>query len=185
MTVVTLLRPFHPMRPPRLRPYQEHAARAVMRSVLRRDGRTITVQIARQGGKNELSAQLEMFLLAMLGDRGDIIKCAPTFHPQLLISIRRLLHRLQQAGVPGASAGRGEVRVGGARILFLSAAAGASVVGHTAGLLLEVDEAQDVDPEIYDRLREVWRVAAVAVEHAAFHQQFARARMAHGDARWF
>jgi hypothetical protein len=41
--------------------------------------------------------------------------------------------------------------VGKARIFFLSAAPGARVVGATASLLLEVDEAQDVDPEKHDR----------------------------------
>ena len=34
---------------------------------------------------------------------------------------------------------------------FLSAAPGANIVGHTADLLLEVDEAQDVEPEKFDR----------------------------------
>src|SRR5215207_5949957 len=38
-----------------------------------------------------------------------------------------------------------------ARQLFLSAEAGSNVVGHTADLLLEVDEAQDVDIEKYDK----------------------------------
>src|SRR5207248_5860648 len=40
---------------------------------------------------------------------------------------------------------------GRAGVTFLSADPGASVLGATASLLLEVDEAQDIDPEIYDR----------------------------------
>jgi hypothetical protein len=43
------------------------------------------------------------------------------------------------------------VTCGAARVQFLSAAPGANVVGHTADLLLEVDEAQDVEPEKFDR----------------------------------
>ena len=43
------------------------------------------------------------------------------------------------------------VRVGRARMLFMSAGPDANVVGHSAQLLLEVDEAQDVDEEKFDR----------------------------------
>ena len=42
-------------------------------------------------------------------------------------------------------------QLGKASITFLSADAQANVVGATAGLLLEIDEAQDVDPDKYDR----------------------------------
>jgi hypothetical protein len=138
---------------PRLRPYQCEAGRAILRSVFERRGRSITVEIARQGGKNELSAQIELFLLATsLGRSGDAVKCAPTFRPQLRISMLRLWTRLRQARL-GAVATREDnaVRLGDARVLFLSAEPGANVVGHTASLLLEVDEAQDVDEEKFDR----------------------------------
>ena len=67
----------HPLVP--LRDYQREAARAIVASAGARDGRSFSVQIARQGGKNELSAQIEILLLMMFGARGDIIKCAPTF----------------------------------------------------------------------------------------------------------
>ncbi|MCR4394021.1 MAG: hypothetical protein NUV31_06610, partial [Dehalococcoidales bacterium] len=49
----------------RLRPYQIEIARAVLESVLNKQGLTFTVEIARQGGKNELSAQLELLLLTL------------------------------------------------------------------------------------------------------------------------
>ena len=39
----------------------------------------------------------------------------------------------------------------GLALMWLAAEPGANVVGHTAGLLLEVDEAQDVDVETFDR----------------------------------
>ncbi|MHB8377054.1 MAG: phage terminase large subunit family protein [Dehalococcoidia bacterium] len=143
---------------PRLRPYQCEAGRAVLSSVFNPDGRygrhgrSISVQIARQGGKNELSAQIELLLLTAAGHRGDVIKCAPTFHPQLQVSRRRLWARIAQAGLRNAARLEpNAVRLGDARVLFLSAEAGANVVGHTAGLLLEVDEAQDVDAGKFDR----------------------------------
>ena len=138
---------------PTLRPYQQEAGRAIVRSVLRNEGRSFSVEIARQGGKNELSAQIEAFLLlAAAGHAVDAIKCAPTFRPQALISLRRLWARLRTAKLaPPAVLEEGRaIRLGDARLLFLSAEPGANVVGHTAGLMLEVDEAQDIDPDHFD-----------------------------------
>lgn len=136
------------------RPYQMEAGRAVLDSVFGGRGLTISVIVARQGGKNELSAQLEVLLLTahMLTD-ADAIKCAPTFRPQALLSMRRLWTRLQEAGLgPWCRRdGPGAIRLGQARQVFLSAEPGSNVVGHTARILLEVDESQDVDREKFDR----------------------------------
>ncbi len=143
-----------PHRLPRLRPYQCLAGRAIADSVLNGRGLTFTVVMARQAGKNELSAQVELFLLAKNARRPvDGVKCAPTFHPQARISLSRLWTRILQAGLdPLAAREDGHaVRFGRARQLFLSAEPAANVVGHTASLLLEVDEAQDVNREKFDR----------------------------------
>jgi len=68
----------------KLRTYQREAAIAVLKSVREGAGRTFSIEIARQGGKNELSAQIELLLLAGASRRGgDLIKTAPTFAPQL------------------------------------------------------------------------------------------------------
>ena len=135
-----------------LRPYQLKIGRSVMDSVVHRRGLTFTVEIARQGGKNELSAQLELLLLTMsMAQGGNLIKAAPTFIPQALISMGRLKERLDDAGYSGlwqTEAGH-VIRLGRARQVFLSAEAGANVVGNTAQVLLEVDEAQDVLKEKY------------------------------------
>ena len=48
---------------PRLRPYQAEAGRAIVAAALEGRGLTFTVVMARQAGKNELSAVLELFLL--------------------------------------------------------------------------------------------------------------------------
>jgi len=138
---------------PVLRPYQREAGRAVLASVRGRLGRSISIEIARQGGKNELSAQIELLLLTLASSRDiDAIKCAPTFRPQLQVSMRRLWSRIVESGLaPVAKMQANSVSIGRARALFLSAEASASVVGHTAGLLLEVDEAQDVDIDKFDR----------------------------------
>ncbi len=139
---------------PRLRSYQCLPGRAIVESVLNRRGLTFTVVMARQAGKNELSAQVELFLLAKNARRPlEGVKCAPTFDPQARISLSRLWSRILDAGLdPLAAREDGHaVRLGRARQLFLSAEPAANVVGHTASLLLEVDEAQDVDREKFDR----------------------------------
>ncbi|MCI0814720.1 MAG: hypothetical protein J4N71_06580, partial [Chloroflexi bacterium] len=139
---------------PTLRPYQAEAARAITDSVINGRGLTFSVVMARQAGKNELSAQIELFLLLKHARRSvDGIKCAPTFKPQCELSLRRLWSRIGQAGLDEISSreeGRA-VRLGRARIVFLSAEPGANVVGHTADLMLEVDEAQGIDPDKFDR----------------------------------
>jgi hypothetical protein len=139
---------------PTLRPYQAEAGRAIVDSVLNRRGLTFTVVMARQAGKNELSAQMELFLLLKNARRSiEGIKAAPTFLPQGYGSMRRLWSRITEAGLTGISAREpGQaIRLGHARMRFLSAEPTANVMGHTAGLLLEVDEAQDVDREKFDR----------------------------------
>ncbi len=154
--------PSHGLRQ-RLRPYQVEAGRTIARSVFQRRGDSISVMMARQAGKNELSAQLELLLLATHMAWGvDAIKCAPTFRPQARISLRRLWSRLTEAGLaPLCLREEGHViRVGQARQVFLSAEPQSNVVGHTAQLLLEVDEAQHVDKEKFDK--EFRPMAAVA-----------------------
>src|SRR6186997_1012070 len=85
---------------PALRPYQVEPLRAILRSVRDRAGLTFTVMMSRQAGKNELSAQLEVALLALAaGHGGDGIKASPTFRPQTLNSIERLKRRLNDAGL--------------------------------------------------------------------------------------
>jgi hypothetical protein len=139
---------------PALRRYQEVASKAIVESVFGDEGRTITVVMARQAGKNEVSARAELESLSYFSRAGRTgIKCAPTFDPQCLISMRRLWSLVVQSGLGEISAredGR-SIRVGEARQVFLSAEPDAGVVGHTASLLLEVDEAQDVDIEKFDR----------------------------------
>jgi hypothetical protein len=138
----------------RLRPYQREIALAVLDSVFYRRGLTFSVEIARQGGKNELSAQLELLLLTLyLTEPKNLVKCSPTFKPQTVISMMRLKDRLNDAGFNGiwlAELGY-IIRLGNARAIFLSADESANVVGNTAHLLLEIDESQDVNQEKYDK----------------------------------
>jgi hypothetical protein len=137
-----------------LHPYQREIALAILASVYGRQGLTFSVEIARQGGKNELSAQLELILLLLnMGEPKNLIKCSPTFLPQTVISLIRLKDRLNDAGFGGIwESERGYIiRLGSARAVFLSADESANVVGNTAHLLLEIDEAQDVSKEKYTK----------------------------------
>jgi hypothetical protein len=138
----------------RLRPYQREVARAILDSVFGKKGLTFSVEIARQGGKNELSAQLELLLLTLyMLEPQNLVKCSPTFKPQTVISMTRLKDRLNDAGFGGiwTSELGYIIRLGNARSIFLSADESANVVGNTAHLLLEIDEAQDVSKEKYSK----------------------------------
>lgn len=137
-----------------LRPYQVEARKAVLASVHAGAGLTFSVEIARQGGKNELSAHLGLELLLRYRHSDvTLIKAAPTFEPQARLSLDRLWDRVLDAGLGGLATKQNgnSVHLGRARQLFLSAESGSNVVGHTADLLLEIDEAQDVDIEKFDK----------------------------------
>jgi hypothetical protein len=137
-----------------LRPYQLEVARAVMDSIGKGGGLTFSVEIARQGGKNELSAHLEVLLLTLYMARGgSIVKCSPTFKPQTVISMERLKQRLDDFGFDGIYRPQMGyiVQLGSSKVIFLSAEGSSSVVGHTADILLEIDEGQDVSKDKYTK----------------------------------
>ena len=139
----------------KLRPYQLEVARAAMDSIQKGMGLSLSVEIARQGGKNELSAHLEVLLLTLYMARGgNLIKCSPTFKPQTIISIERLKQRLDDFGFDGIYRLQLGyiVQLGNAKAIFLSAEGSSSVVGHSADILLEIDESQDVSKEKYTNL---------------------------------
>ncbi|TET73633.1 MAG: hypothetical protein E3J42_06875 [Dehalococcoidia bacterium] len=138
----------------KLRPYQQQVAKAVLDSIRSSKGLTLSVEIARQGGKNELSAHLEVLLLTLyMAQGGTIVKCSPTFKPQTIISMQRLKERLDEFGFDGIyHTEMGYIIcLGTARQIFLSAEESSSVVGHTADILLEIDESQDVSKEKYTK----------------------------------
>ena len=139
----------------RLRPYQAAPALAIVDSVLHRRGRTFAVVMSRQAGKNELSAIVEAYLMMHWHARppSTLVKASPTFKPQTLNSRQRLYDRLSRSVLQFALHADADyiVRLGNCRALFFSAHPGANVVGATASLLLECDEAQDVDPDKWSK----------------------------------
>jgi hypothetical protein len=137
-----------------LRPYQAEVARAVLASIAEGRGHALTVLMPRQSGKNQLSAHLEAYLLTRRQRTGgSLVKCAPTYQPQVQVSIRRLLRALDNPLTAGQWHRRDGhiVELGRASIAFYSAEPGANVVGATASVLLECDEAQDVLSDKWER----------------------------------
>jgi hypothetical protein len=144
---------------PPLRPYQLAPARAIIDSVQFGLGLTFTLEMARQSGKNQTSATLEATVLlqqhhphlALPPTPINCIKVAPTLDPQVKLSRDRLRDILRAGNVPYAVEDGRIIRVGDARVTFLSAEPSANIVGHTAHPLLEIDEAQDVAIDKYDK----------------------------------
>ena len=143
----------------KLRSYQAAAARAIIDSVVKRRGLSFVVMFPRQSGKNELQAQIESYLLLLYSTTdGEIVKVSPTWKPQSLNAMRRLDRTLRRNFATQdrfAKEGGYIYRVGldgvCARIYFLSGAPVAQIVGATANVLLEVDEAQEVSIEKFDK----------------------------------
>lgn len=141
--------------------YQEIVGDAILRSIIAGRGDTFTVMFARQMGKNQLSAVLEAYLLFAF-EQGTIVKAAPTYKPQVINSRMRLLSMLEAplirervwksfGYIIGLAPDAAQVESqSGPRLLLFSAGPESSIVGATASLLLEIDEAQDVQIAKYD-----------------------------------
>lgn len=136
----------------RLRPYQLPPAEAVVESVLGQAGRQFVVMFSRQSGKDELLAQTVAFLLWTYQETGgSIVLAAPTYRPQAATMQERLVDRLRAIGIGPRPLQRGGlVRLGAATARFMSASPLAHQRGQTASLLLVANEAQDIDPAVWD-----------------------------------
>jgi hypothetical protein len=136
-----------------LREYQIEPARAIVESIALGLGRQFAVVFSRQAGKDEMLAQLLVYLLCRYQHfQRNAILAAPTFRPQAALSRDRLLARLDNPAT-GKFAGLHDgyvVRVGAASARFLSAAPTPNARGQTADLLLVANEAQDIQPDVWD-----------------------------------
>lgn len=137
--------------------YEVEWADRMLEVVSEKRTETIVIEMPRQSGKNETSAQVETAILAKFARRGgNIVKTAPTWKPQIVNSKERFAARAAQVSqrLPflqfKPSQGY-KYKCGLAGISFLSADPHASVVGDTASLLLEVDEAQDISHDKFDK----------------------------------
>lgn len=138
-----------------LRTYQSPVITAIVDSIRNKSGLSFVVIFSRQSGKNETQLSLYTYLLTLfqrLG--GDIIHVEPTYKPQTQIAMHRLKHRLS-TNVLTMGKWRKEFGyvyyLGLARVVHLSGNESANVVGQTAGLLLSVNEAQDIGITKFDK----------------------------------
>ena len=140
----------------RLRSYQSEALRGIFLGVQQHRGESFAVTFPRQSGKNETQAQLESAVMAAnLWQGGTIVKILPTDKNQGAVS-RSRLEKVLRAGGPDHSgksfrALKGRTVYGDTQVRYLSASPNTAIVGETADLMLEVDEAQLVPPEKFDR----------------------------------
>ena len=138
-----------------LRTYQSEALRTIYKGALRREGERFAVTFPRQSGKNETQAQLESAVMAAgLRHGGTIVKILPTEKNQGMVSRDRLETVLRGNLTETAGTIRSaktQTSYGNTRVRYLSASPNSAIVGATADLLLEVDEAQLVPPEKFDR----------------------------------
>jgi len=139
----------------KLREYQVGPAQAIVERIKAKEGGTIVVLFPRQSGKNELQAQVEAYLLAVFSPQyAEMVKVSPTWKPQSLNAMRRLERVLARNLVARGQWKKEQgyiYRFGKARIYFLSGQPGANVVGATANVLLQCDEAQDVSVAKWDK----------------------------------
>lgn len=138
-----------------LRKYQLKVAWHIVDSVMQNKGLSFVVMFPRQSGKNELQAQIEVYLLVLLENTpAEIVKVSPTWKPQSLNAMRRLQRVLEKNCLTRRKFVKESgyiFKVGQARIFFFSGGREANIVGATASTLLEVDEAQDVLPAKFDK----------------------------------
>ncbi len=132
--------------------YQLEVARAIIRSVFKRDGMTFVIIFSRQSGKDEVLAVIILFLMVRFIELGIDIVCAqPTFKPQTVNAMERLRKRGVIFGRRLSRSAGYIMRLGQSRACYFSAEPAASQVCATADRLLVMNEAQDIEPAIYDK----------------------------------
>lgn len=133
-----------------LRPYQVEPARAILAAVEAGQGGQFALVFSRQAGKDETMAQIIGYLLARHQRTGGSVVMANPTLGQGDISRRRLADKLTGYRLAKAGSITNGVRLGRATATYLSAAPTANPRGATASLLLIANEAQDIDPSIWD-----------------------------------
>lgn len=138
-----------------MRAYQLAPAKAILNSIFNKLGHTIVIIMPRQSGKDELLINLLAYLCNLYAHRDlGIVVVNPTYKPQTINAILRFEKRLSTNLITRLFwKKRSDFMrmIGLAIVSFLSGDAAANVVGATASLALVVNEAQDIEPAIYDK----------------------------------
>jgi len=138
-----------------LRSYQKEPALAIINSIFKGLGHTIVVIMPRQSGKNELQAQIEAYVMRRLSQIDvEIVKASPTWKPQSLNAMRRL-EKVLSRNILTRHIWKKEMgfifTIGKAHTSFVSGAPETNIVGLTATHLLQIDEAQDIQIQKFDK----------------------------------
>jgi hypothetical protein len=132
---------------------QIEAIALIEKRIAEKQGGYITVRAARQTMKNECSAMVQCRMLTKyMFDGGSYIRTAPTWKPQIVTSRVRLERMIRHDPLcQGAKHRFGyTVERGDARVVFLSSDKNSSIVGDTASIALDLDEAHKVDAGKFD-----------------------------------
>lgn len=135
--------------------YQLTPALAIAKSIVKKQGLDFVVIISRQAGKDETIVNLISWLLLIFAHREvEMVVANPTYKPQTEKMMLRLENRLNSNILTKTLwlKRTGFMRlIGKAVVNFLSADGKANVVGATASLALFINEAQDIEIQIYDK----------------------------------
>lgn len=136
------------MKAPKLYPPEIETINLIEKHIALQTGKTITVRSARQTMKNECSAMIALRMLGVYQNRGGTyIRTAPTWKPQIVNSMKRVENFIRADPVIDHYRPRhGYIfEYGNADVTFLSTDKHANVVGATASIALDIDEAHKVD----------------------------------------
>ncbi len=152
-----------------LRRYQREPLRAIMQSILKRQGLEFLLVFPRQSGKNEAVAHLLVYLLNLYRRWGGNIIYGAT-GTGLGLGIERLEARLDNAWNLGQWTRKARPDRRGlddAQVVFLSTNPTATARGQTAHHLLIIDEAQDASSShieaVFSPMRAAYNATAVYI----------------------
>ena len=138
----------------RIRGPQSDIIDRVELAVNQQRGEVITVLCSRQAGKNETAAHIhDRFLIGHESVPGSTwIRMAPTYKPQLVTSMDRIeKFYTDDPFLVNVRSRHGYMKTNGhANLMFLSAGQQAHVIGATASVCLDVDEAHTIDADKYE-----------------------------------
>lgn len=141
-----------------LRPYQLAIVPGLLHSIRHHLGLTFILVLPRQSGKDEFLVWLKAFLLVLFSFLPvGIVEFNPTYKPQTMTAMARFEAALDSHPLTRKRwRKRGDFmrRLGKAWVSFLSGDEKANVVGSTASLVLNVNEAQDIEATTYDKKSE-------------------------------
>jgi hypothetical protein len=127
---------------------QVEAVNLIEKHLLERSGKIVPIRSARQTMKNEVSATVQLRCFHRFRSvGGNYIRTAPTYKPQVVNSKRRLEKMLRADPlIKKWDTKEGYIyEVGNVSVTFLSSGPMANVVGDTADIGLDIDEAHKVD----------------------------------------